>query len=50
MMTTIIQQNFDAIDIVGTGGDQKGTFNISTAASLVIASCGVLTIKHGGKS
>jgi anthranilate phosphoribosyltransferase len=39
-----------AADVVGTGGDGSGSFNISTGTALLAAACGVPIIKHGNRS
>ncbi len=38
-----------AIDIVGTGGDRSGSFNISTTVALLLASMGSVVVKHGNR-
>jgi anthranilate phosphoribosyltransferase len=40
----------NAVDIVGTGGDKIGSFNISSTVAILVASCGATVAKHGSRS
>jgi anthranilate phosphoribosyltransferase len=45
-----IPRGMQAVDIVGTGGDKSGSYNISTGASLLTAAAGLPVVKHGNRS
>ncbi len=47
---TKVEHDFDVLEIVGTGGDNAGSFNISTTSAMVIAAAGVKVAKHGNRA
>ena len=47
---TRVDTGMDVLEIVGTGGDNAGSFNISTTSALVVAAAGIKVAKHGNRA